>query len=201
MHVLYVEDDLTLREELSIFLADIFKSVDLAKNGQEGLEKLAQYQYDIVITDVKMPVMDGVEMIAKMNELYPNQAILVTSAHNEIGNLCKLINLGVEDFLSKPLVGEQTFNVLLRVVKCINERKELHQYRKIIQKTNEKIKEDASKQGKCVDLKTSIVQTYKESQICGFCINILIFSILFIVVQEEINSILFVEIHFNRKIS
>ena len=42
MHVLYVEDDLTLREELSIFLADIFKSVDLAKNGQEGLEKLAQ---------------------------------------------------------------------------------------------------------------------------------------------------------------
>ncbi len=164
MHVLYVEDDLTLREELSIFLADIFKSVDLAKNGQEGLEKLAQYQYDIVITDVKMPVMDGVEMIAKMNELYPNQAILVTSAHNEIGNLCKLINLGVEDFLSKPLVGEQTFNVLLRVVKCINERKELHQYRKIIQKTNEKIKEDASKQGKCVDLKESILQTYKESQ-------------------------------------
>lgn len=164
MHVLYVEDDLTLREELSIFLADIFKSVDLAKNGQEGLEKLAQYQYDIVITDVKMPVMDGVEMIAKMNELYPNQAILVTSAHNEIGNLCKLINLGVEDFLSKPLVGEQTFNVLLRVVKCINERKELHQYRKIIQKTNEKIKEDASQQGKCVDLKESILQTYKESQ-------------------------------------
>ena len=164
MNVLYVEDDLTLREELSIFLADIFKSVDLAKNGQEGLEKLAQYQYDIVITDVKMPVMDGVEMIAKMNELYPNQAILVTSAHNEIGNLCKLINLGVEDFLSKPLVGEQTFNVLLRVVKCINERKELHQYRKIIQKTNEKIKEDASQQGKCVDLKESILQTYKESQ-------------------------------------
>lgn len=164
MHVLYVEDDLTLREELSIFLADIFKSVDLAKNGQEGLEKLAQYQYDIVITDVKMPVMDGVEMIAKMNELYPNQAILVTSAHNEIGNLCKLVNLGIEDFLSKPLMGEQTFNVLLRIVKCINERKELHHYRKIIEKMNSKIKEDAEKQGKYVDVKTAIVQTYKESQ-------------------------------------
>lgn len=164
MHVLYVEDDLTLSEELSIFLADIFKSVDLAKNGQEGLEKLAQYQYDIVITDVKMPVMDGVEMIAKMNELYPNQAILVTSAHNEIGNLCKLVNLGIEDFLSKPLMGEQTFNVLLRIVKCINERKELHHYRKIIEKTNSKIKEDAEKQGKYVDVKSAIVQTYKESQ-------------------------------------
>ena len=164
MHVLYVEDDLTLQEEISLFLADIFQSVTLAKNGQEGLDKLAMYQYDIVITDIKMPVMDGVEMIAKINELYPNQAILVTSAHNEISHLCKLINLGIEDFLSKPLVGEQTFNVLLRVVKCINERKELHQYRKIIEKTNLQIKEDAIKQGKKVDAKTSIVKTYKESQ-------------------------------------
>lgn len=164
MHVLYVEDDRALQEEISVFLSDIFKSVDLAKNGQEGLEKLAQYPYDIVITDILMPVMDGIEMIEKIKELYPKQAILVTSAHNELGNLCKLVNLGVEDFLSKPLVGEQTFNVLLRVVKCINERKELHNYRKIIEKTNLKIKEDAEKQGKYIDLKTSIVQTYKESQ-------------------------------------
>ena len=162
--ILYAEDEKDLREVTHQILKGFTKKQSVAENGQEGLEKLAQYQYDIVITDVKMPVMDGVEMIAKMNELYPNQAILVTSAHNEIGNLCKLINLGVEGFLSKPLVGEQTFNVLLRVVKCINERKELHQYRKIIQKTNEKIKEDATKQGKCVDLKESILQTYKESQ-------------------------------------
>jgi len=164
INILYVEDDLTLQEEVNLFLSDIFQSVDLAKNGEEGLEKLALCPYDIVITDIKMPVMDGLEMIEKIKELYPAQAILVTSAHNEIGNLCKLVNLGIEDFLAKPLVGEQTFNVLLRVVKCINERKELHHYRKIIKKTNEIIKEDAAKQGKDVDMKTSMLQTYKESQ-------------------------------------
>jgi YesN/AraC family two-component response regulator len=164
LNVLYVEDDVSLREEVSIFLLDIFHSVDLATNGQEGLDMLAKTHYDIVITDIKMPIMDGIEMIAKINELYPHQAILVTSAHNEIGNLCKLVNLGIEDFLSKPLVGEQTFNVLLRVVKCINERKELHHYRKIIQKTNEQIREDAFKQGKCIGQKESILQTYKASQ-------------------------------------
>lgn len=164
INVLYVEDDLMLQEEVNIFLSDIFQSVDLAKNGKEGLEKLALYPYDIVITDIKMPVMDGVEMIAKIKELYPMQAILVTSAHNEIGNICKLINLGVEDFLAKPLMGEQIFNFLLRVVKGINERKELHHYRKIIRKTNEILKEDVAKQGKDIDFKTSILQPYKESQ-------------------------------------
>lgn len=164
INILYVEDDLTLQEEVNLFLSDIFQSVDLAKNGEEGLEKLALYPYDIVITDIKMPVMDGVEMIEKIKKLYPAQAILVTSAHNEIGNLCKLVNLGIEDFLAKPLVGEQTFNVLLRVVKCINERKELHHYRKIIRKTNDIIKEDAAKQGKDIDTKTSMLQTYRESQ-------------------------------------
>jgi len=162
--ILYVEDDVVLQEEVRTFLADIFKSVDLVNNGQEGLEKLAQRSYDIVITDILMPVMDGVKMIEKIRELYPQQAVLVTSAQNEIGNLCKLVNLEVEDFLSKPLAGEHTFNVLLRVVKCINERKELHHYRKLIEKANEKIKEDATKQSKYIDLKASILQIYKESQ-------------------------------------
>ena len=101
--VLYVEDDLALREEVSLFLSDIFKQIDLAPNGLEGLEKLAQNNYHLVITDIRMPIMDGIEMIEKIKELYPKQPILVTSAHNESEYLIKLINLGVQYYITKTL--------------------------------------------------------------------------------------------------
>ena len=163
LNVLYVEDDISLREEVSIFLSDIFKSVDLAVNGREGLEKLALHPYDIVITDIKMPVMDGIEMIENIKKLYPAQPILVTSAHNEVEYLIKLINLGVENFITKPLQSEQVFRVLHKIVEHINQKKELAQYAHDLEEVNQKLKKLTHTQAQNLDLKTSRLNAYQEA--------------------------------------
>jgi len=163
LNVLYVEDDISLREEVSIFLSDIFESVDLATNGQEGLEKLALKPYNIVITDIRMPVMDGIEMIEKIKVLYPEQPILVTSAHNEIEYLVQLIHLGVDNFITKPLQSEQVFKVLHKIVEHINQKKELRRYRDDLEQANETLKRLTQAQSKTLDLKSSVLKSYQEA--------------------------------------
>jgi len=163
LKILYVEDDISLREEVSIFLSDIFESVELATNGQEGLDKLAQGKYDIVITDIRMPVMDGIEMIENIKLLYPAQPILVTSAHNEIEYLVKLIHLGVDNFITKPLQSEQIFKVLHKIVEHINQKKELRRYRDDLERANETLKKLTQAQSKVLDLKSSVLRSYQEA--------------------------------------
>ncbi|NCD11572.1 MAG: response regulator [Epsilonproteobacteria bacterium] len=124
LKILYVEDDDALRQEIKLFLSDIFEEIDEARNGQEGLDKLSTKTYDLVISDIRMPVMDGIEMIKQIKERYPKQAILVTSAHNEVASLVKLINLDVENFITKPLQGEHILRVLHHVIKRILTEKE-----------------------------------------------------------------------------
>ena len=163
LRVLYVEDDVSLREEVSIFLSDIFEHVDLAENGQEGLDKLSQEKYHIVITDIRMPVMDGIEMIEVIKKLYPEQAVLVTSAHNEIEYLVKLINLGVDNFITKPLRSEQIFKVLHKIVEHIHHKKELQRYREDLESANAKLKRLTEVQSRTLDLKSSILKSYQEA--------------------------------------
>ena len=163
LSVLYVEDDVSLREEVSIFLSDIFEHVDLAENGQEGLDKLSKAKYHIVITDIRMPVMDGIEMIEEIKKHYPEQAILVTSAHNEIEYLVKLISLGVDNFITKPLRSEQIFKVLHKIVEHIHRKKELQRYREDLESANAKLKRLTEVQSRTLDLKSSILKSYQEA--------------------------------------
>ena len=163
LRVLYVEDDVSLREEVNIFLSDIFDVVDLAENGQEGLNKLAASTYHIVISDIRMPVMDGIEMIEKIKELYPEQAVLVTSAHNEIEYLVKLINLGVDNFITKPLRSEQIFKVLHKIVEHVYHKKELQRYREDLESANAKLKRLTDTQSRTLDLKSSLLKSYQEA--------------------------------------
>jgi len=163
LNVLYVEDDVSLREEVSLFLSDIFNQVDLASNGEEGLQKLTQNHYSLVITDIRMPVMDGIEMIEKIKERYPEQPILVTSAHNEIEYLVKLINLGIDHFITKPLQSEQILHILHKIVEQIYHKQALQQYEHALHEANEKLRKLTNIQSKSLDLKSSILRSYKEA--------------------------------------
>jgi|GEM_PF-708665 len=163
LKVLYVEDDLALREEVCLFLSDIFTQVDLASNGEEGLQKLSLMHYDFVITDIKMPLMNGIEMIENIKKLYPTLPILVTSAHNESDYLIKLINLNVDNFITKPLQSEQIFRVLHRIVKHIHDEQELNHYKNELEITNQKLKKIAHIQSQSIDLKDSLLRAYQEA--------------------------------------
>ncbi len=116
--VLYVEDDELLMNQTSLFLKKFFKSVDLAKNGKDGLSLYKQNFYEIIISDIKMPIMNGMDMIEKIHEINPNQLILVISAF-DFSDLIEPTHLThkVDEFLLKPVPMEVLVNSLLNLCK------------------------------------------------------------------------------------
>lgn len=112
--VLYVEDEAEIRQEMTEILTSLFPEVVTASNGRDGLELLRSREFLLVITDINMPVMSGIEMIAEVRTFRPHQSILVTSAYSDANNLIPLLNLGVGSFLLKPLNWEQLLPTLYK---------------------------------------------------------------------------------------
>lgn len=101
--VLYVEDEKELRDETEEFLRRFFSVVDLAEDGEAGWQKYNSRPYDIVIADINMPKMSGIELTKAIKADHPEQAIIIVSAHNESEYLLELINVGVEHYVLKPV--------------------------------------------------------------------------------------------------
>ena len=102
MDLLYVEDDRTLSEAMFKTLCEFFRSVSVAYDGQEGLELYKTRDFDIVLTDIMMPKMDGREMARHIHEINPQQSIVVLSANEDSSHLMELIEIGVHKFVQKP---------------------------------------------------------------------------------------------------
>ena len=103
--ILYIEDELTIHNELLSILLIFGLKVISAKNGKEGLQKFKKFnkKIKIVLTDIKMPKMDGLTMISEIRKLNKNVYIIITTAYNDTDFLQKSINLGVNNYLSKPI--------------------------------------------------------------------------------------------------
>jgi len=95
LSVLYVEDEDDIREELTTFIQRCVASVRTAANGQAGLETFSQYQPDLVITDIRIPVMDGLEMLENIRAMSPKTPVIVTTAFEEPRYFQQSIDLGV----------------------------------------------------------------------------------------------------------
>jgi len=122
--VLYVEDDELIRSATASFLGRFFPDVVLAEDGQKGLEIYKTRKFDVVITDINMPYMNGLEMIEAIKELYYEQSIIVTSAYNDSENLMKLIELNVDKFVLKPFNNKQFLYVLYKIAEELTYLKE-----------------------------------------------------------------------------
>ena len=110
--LLYVEDDRILQQETAQLLKNFFEKIDLAQNGEEGLELFELGKYEIIITDINMPKVNGVEMVKAIRRKDRHQMIIVISAHDEPHYLIDLINVGVQHFLSKPIDLTRLISVL-----------------------------------------------------------------------------------------
>ena len=136
LHVLYVEDDINIRDNYTKLFSEFFASLDCADDGKEGLEKFKTKTYDIIITDINMPRMNGIEMIQNILATNPEQNIIVTSAHDESHYLLELIDLGIESFLIKPIDFSKMTFILKRCCKRIFETRELKEYQENIEEDN-----------------------------------------------------------------
>ena len=110
--VLYVEDEDMIRKRISLFLQKIFKNVVTAKDGEEGLQKFSSGRYDIVITDIKMPKMNGIELIDAIRHINKRQEIIVVSAHTDAEFITQCIVLQVTGYILKPVDFTQILETL-----------------------------------------------------------------------------------------
>lgn len=124
LRVLYVEDDVVIRDQTTDFLNRFFSSVDLAHNGKEGLERYREASYDLVVTDINMPEMNGIEMIGHIKKINEEQVILVTSAYNDSDYFIALIELGADKFVMKPFDNTKFIKTLSSLTKQIYTRRQ-----------------------------------------------------------------------------
>jgi len=129
LSILVVEDHKELRENTVDILRNFFKIVDNAEDGVKGLALYQQYYqnndttYDIVLTDLRMPNLNGIELIKEIYTIDENQKIIVLSAHDESEYLLKLINMGIQQFIKKPIDFQNLTNTLLEYSKQLNSEK------------------------------------------------------------------------------
>lgn len=127
MHkVLIVEDEDIIRKGL-MYLINWSQYncvvVDSAENGEEGLGKIAQLQPDIVITDVRMPLLDGLKMLEKSKENHSFETIII-SGHSEFEYAQKAISLGVSEYLLKPINNMELEKMLVKLTKKLEQKQE-----------------------------------------------------------------------------
>lgn len=113
--VLLVDDEHFLRQSLRRRLetgADDFRIVAEASDGQEALEALRQHTVQVVITDIRMPVMDGLTLVSRIRELYPDILVVILSGYAEFEYARTAIRYGVTNYLLKPVSEEDLENTL-----------------------------------------------------------------------------------------
>jgi YesN/AraC family two-component response regulator len=123
LNILYVEDNI----EASLFTLEMLKrfcnNVTVAEDGKEGLKLFKKENFDIVLTDINMPHMSGLEMVAKIKKIDTTVAIIALSAHNETKYLDSSKNLNVDKYLFKPLKLNQFVETLIQIVEKIQKQK------------------------------------------------------------------------------
>ena len=131
LNVLYVEDDQTFANDTCELFKNFFNKVDLSLDGKSAYEQYLNYYekekkyYDILITDIRMPKMSGLELTKKIYKHNKNQITIVISAYSDSEVLVDFINLGIEYYILKPFDIDDITKVLYKVSTKINKNNNL----------------------------------------------------------------------------
>ena len=136
--VLYVEDDLLIQKIMIKYLKKLFLDIVVANDGVEGLEKYKIQNFDIVITDISMPKMNGLNMLKGIKEINKDQPIIITSAHSESKYMYGAIKMGIDGYILKPFDYEQLNNELYKIANRLKKFSENEQYKKNLKEMVEK---------------------------------------------------------------
>lgn len=101
--ILYVEDESELREITSKFLRGIIGNISAVSDGNEALIKFNNEKYDLIVTDINMPRLNGVDLIKEIKRINPSIPIIVTTAYNDQDQLENLNQIGMDEYVNKPV--------------------------------------------------------------------------------------------------
>ena len=130
MKILIIDDERSIRNSLKEILADEGYDVDVAENGVQGCEMVEKEKYSVVFCDIKMPQMDGMEVLDRFAQIGVDAAVIMISGHGDISTAVECIKKGAFDFIQKPL----DLNRILITIKNATEKVSLVKETKILKK-------------------------------------------------------------------
>jgi two-component system nitrogen regulation response regulator NtrX len=136
MRILITEDDRAIRRAIRDILEMEGHQIDEAENGEEALKKFEDVSFDVLFCDIKMPKMDGLELMRALRELGHQPEIIVMSGHGNIEMAVKALRLGAYDFIEKPL----NLNRILVAINHVTEKGQLIQSNAALRSSIKKIK-------------------------------------------------------------
>ncbi len=114
--ILVVDDEEAMRESLSAWLRKDGHRVDAASSGPEALERLKESEVDLVLSDIKMPGMDGLELLQRIKAAYPDILVIMITAYATIESAVQAMKLGAADYLLKPFDPEHLMLLIEKMV-------------------------------------------------------------------------------------
>jgi len=127
--LLYVEDDKNAQEWMKMALEDNFKEYYQAFDGEEGFAMYTKYKPDLIITDINMPISDGLDMAKKIKAIDKDQFIIIISAFDDKETLLKAINIGIDYFVPKPVDMDILNERISSVVNQLSNKKEIESFK------------------------------------------------------------------------
>jgi two-component system, sensor histidine kinase and response regulator len=136
--LLYVEDEEMTREAVSTMLARRFPElvVHLAENGAQGLQRFGEVGADLVITDIRMPELNGIEMSRRIRAEHPSTPIIVTSAHGDMEYFIESIEIGISRYVMKPIEVEKLFVAIEATLAGLRLERELKAQQDAVEELN-----------------------------------------------------------------
>jgi DNA-binding response OmpR family regulator len=122
--ILVVDDERNIRMSVSMALESPDIEVDTAVNGEEALEKIAEKNFRLVLLDLKLPGMDGMEVLRNVRDARPDVRVIIVTAHGTIENAVEAMKLGAVDYIQKPFTPAEIRELVKRVIdrEAIEER-------------------------------------------------------------------------------
>ncbi|NJN70540.1 MAG: sigma-54-dependent Fis family transcriptional regulator [Nitrospira sp.] len=132
--ILVVDDDADMRELAYDMLKDRGHQVNTAGSGEEALKQLAEADYAVVLTDLRMKGMEGLELLGRIKRMYPDINVILMTAFGSVETAVEAMKHGASDYLTKPVKKDELVRVIERVVREASLRREVSRLRKEVHK-------------------------------------------------------------------
>jgi|BEDMetMinimDraft_2_1075160.scaffolds.fasta_scaffold00521_4 Response regulator containing CheY-like receiver, AAA-type ATPase, and DNA-binding domains len=154
IRVLIVDDDEGIRASLAAVLKKKDYDVDTAKNGKEAIQKCRKNFYNVLLVDIKLPDMEGVELLKRVPDTVPKMRKIIVTGYPTLNNAVQAVNLGADAYVIKPFDVD---NLLLKINEQVSKQKEEKEY------SEDKVKEFVEARAKSFE-KTLEEKKKKASQ-------------------------------------
>ncbi len=151
-NILIIDDEKAIRKTLGEILSYEGYKIDEAGDGEEGLKKFKEKSYDVVLCDIKMPKLDGIEFLDKCREANPDIPVIMISGHGTIETAVEAVKKGAYDYISKP----PDLNRLLITIRNAMDKTNLVAETKVLKRKVSKVDEMIGESGPIVRIKETI---------------------------------------------